>query len=75
LLDEGAVTLVEWGDVILPALPADLLEVRISFGDGDDDRMLRLRTVGPSWSARSRALATALAPWRTAGSEAEGRPC
>ena len=29
LLDEGGVTLIEWGDAIVPALPADYLEVRL----------------------------------------------
>lgn len=51
LLEEG-VTLIEWGDVILPALPDDRLEIRITFGDGDDDRMLTLTAVGERWSAR-----------------------
>ena len=30
LLDEGGVTVIEWGDVVAPALPADFLEVRIT---------------------------------------------
>ena len=35
----AAVTLIEWGDAIIPALPADYLEVRLTFGDrGDDER-------------------------------------
>jgi tRNA threonylcarbamoyladenosine biosynthesis protein TsaE len=63
LLDEGGVTLIEWGDTITPALPADFLEVRIRLGEGDDDRVLEIQTVGPRWSARSRALSTALGPW------------
>lgn len=63
LLDDEAVVLVEWGDAIAPAVPADYLEVRITLGDGDDDRTLELRAVGPSWSARARAVATVLAPW------------
>jgi tRNA threonylcarbamoyladenosine biosynthesis protein TsaE len=63
MLDDGGVVLVEWGDAILPVLPHDLLEVRLTFGDGDDDRGLQLRPVGPGWSARARSLATALAPW------------
>jgi tRNA threonylcarbamoyladenosine biosynthesis protein TsaE len=67
LLDEGAVTLIEWGDVIVPALPADFLEVRIAFGDGDDDRVITLGPVGPSWAGRQRALAAALEQWRTQG--------
>lgn len=63
MLDEGGVTLIEWGDAIAPALPADYLVVRFSFGEGDDDRELELITVGNRWAARRRALAVALAPW------------
>jgi tRNA threonylcarbamoyladenosine biosynthesis protein TsaE len=63
LLEDGGVTLIEWGDVIVPALPADYLEVRFSFGDGDDDRFLDLIAVGPRWTARLRAIETALAQW------------
>ena len=63
LLDDEAVVLIEWGDAIVPALPADYLEVRISLGDGDDDRLLDFSWVGPSWSTRARAVATVLAPW------------
>ena len=64
MLDEGGVTVVEWGDVVAPALPADYLEIRFTFTEGDDDeRVLELVPVGPRWSARVRAVATALAPW------------
>ena len=66
LLDEGGVVVIEWGDAILPVLPADLLEIRLELGEGDDDRTITLRPVGPSWSARSRALATLLETWRRA---------
>lgn len=68
ILDEGGVTLIEWGDAIIPALPADYLEVRFTFGDADDDRILELVPVGPRWSARTRAMATALHQW-TEGTE------
>jgi len=63
LLDDDAVVLVEWGDAIAPAVPADYLEIRITLGESDDDRNLELRAVGPSWSARSRAVTTVLSPW------------
>jgi tRNA threonylcarbamoyladenosine biosynthesis protein TsaE len=66
LLDEGAVTLIEWGDAIAPALPSDYLEVRLSFGTGDDDRAIELRAIGLSWNARQRAVGQALAPWAAA---------
>jgi tRNA threonylcarbamoyladenosine biosynthesis protein TsaE len=69
LLDEGGVVVIEWGDAILPVLPADLLEVRLELGDGDDDRRISLRAVGPSWSARNRALTTALRAWLPEGDE------
>jgi tRNA threonylcarbamoyladenosine biosynthesis protein TsaE len=63
MLDEGGVSLIEWGDTIIPALPADYLEVRMRLGEGDDDRVLEIQLVGPRWSARARALTTALRPW------------
>ena len=63
VLDDGGVTVIEWGDAIAPALPADYLEVRLRFGDGDDDRVIDVRVVGPRWSARTRALGQALSPW------------
>lgn len=52
LLDSGGVILIEWGDAILPMLPADYLEVRFTFGEGDDDRSIKLTGVGPRWGAR-----------------------
>lgn len=64
MLDEDAVMLVEWGDAVLPALPDDYLELRIAFGDDDDERRFELRGVGGSWPARSRAVAEAVATWR-----------
>ena len=63
MLDEGGVVLIEWGDAIIPVLPHDLLEVRLTLGEGDDDRSLALRCVGPSWAARQAAIRQAIAPW------------
>lgn len=63
LLDEGGVTLIEWGDAITPALAADYLEVRLRLGDADDDRCLELTAVGTRWQARCTAVAAALRPW------------
>lgn len=59
LLDSGGVVLIEWGDMILPMLPADYLEVRFTFGDGDDDRSIDLTCVGPRWSGREARIAGA----------------
>jgi tRNA threonylcarbamoyladenosine biosynthesis protein TsaE len=63
LLDDGSVTVIEWGDVIAPLLPQDYLEIRMHIGEGDDDRVIELEPVGQRWSARMRALHHALAPW------------
>jgi tRNA threonylcarbamoyladenosine biosynthesis protein TsaE len=67
MLDEDAVMLVEWGDAVLPALPDQFLEVRIAFGEGDDERRLELRPVGRTWQARQRVLAEVVAPWAAPG--------
>ncbi len=56
LLDSGGVVLIEWGDAIMPMLPQDFLEVRFTFGEGDDDRSIELRPVGPRWLARCDAI-------------------
>ena len=61
LLDSGGVVLIEWGDVILPMLHADYLEVRFTFGEGDDDRTIELRPVGERWMARADELGAACA--------------
>ena len=63
LLDDGGVALVEWGDVIAPVLPADYLAIRIEFGEGEDDRGLEVRVVGPTWAPRAAALRAALGRW------------
>ncbi|HEX8769151.1 MAG TPA: tRNA (adenosine(37)-N6)-threonylcarbamoyltransferase complex ATPase subunit type 1 TsaE [Acidimicrobiales bacterium] len=63
LLDEGGVSAIEWGDVVVPALPADRLEVRLDHGTGDDERFLTFTPVGPSWASRMAAVAKALDAW------------
>jgi tRNA threonylcarbamoyladenosine biosynthesis protein TsaE len=63
LLDDGGVVLIEWGDAILPLLPNEYLEVRLTFGEGDDDRSIALRPVGRSWALRQVSLLRAVGPW------------
>jgi tRNA threonylcarbamoyladenosine biosynthesis protein TsaE len=70
MLDDGGVVLIEWGDAITPVLPHDLLEVRITFGAGDDDRYLAMHAVGPGGAARTGALGRVLAPWASSGGDA-----
>ena len=57
LLDSASVTLIEWGDAIIPALPAEYLEVRVEYGDDDDERVIGLRPVGKQWLRRESRLA------------------
>jgi tRNA threonylcarbamoyladenosine biosynthesis protein TsaE len=73
LLDDEGVVLIEWGDAILPMLPSDLLEVRLTFGAGDDDRTIALRSAGRSWLRRMASLVEAVAPW--AGTRDGTAPC
>jgi tRNA threonylcarbamoyladenosine biosynthesis protein TsaE len=73
MLDDGGVVLIEWGDAIFSLLPSDLLEVRLTFGAGDDDRRLELRGVGPAWIERADVLTRALEPWTAAAGGAA--PC
>jgi tRNA threonylcarbamoyladenosine biosynthesis protein TsaE len=67
LVDDGGVTLVEWGDVIAPALPAEHLEVRLAHGEREDDRSLRLRASGRVWAVRADELRRLTGRWSRDG--------
>lgn len=69
LLDGEGVVVIEWGDVVEPALPTDFLRLTFTFGEGDDDRVILVEPVGPRWVARTRDLVEVLAPWQ------EGERC
>jgi len=56
LLDDDAVTVIEWGDRLRGILPIDRLEIAIAFGEGNDDRELELEAGGPGWATRLRDL-------------------
>src|SRR5262249_8136151 len=45
LIDSDGVTLIEWGDAILAALPPAYLEVRLELSDEPDDRDVTVRAV------------------------------
>jgi tRNA threonylcarbamoyladenosine biosynthesis protein TsaE len=61
MFEEG-VTLIEWGDVVAPALPSDFLEIALAYVDDDaaDERDISFRVVGASWTGRVAALRRAL---------------
>jgi len=65
LLDGDSVTVIEWGDAVASALPADYLEVRLHLPDDEplDERTIELRAVGPSWQLRHPAVAAAVGAW------------
>jgi len=60
LVESGGVVLVEWGDTITAALQPNYLEIQISFGEGDDDRLIGLSLVGLSWQGRKRSIEQAI---------------
>jgi tRNA threonylcarbamoyladenosine biosynthesis protein TsaE len=65
LLEDGAVAVVEWGEMAAPALQQDCLHVGIGFAhetedDASGSRRLEFRALGPSWCQRMAELAAAL---------------
>ena len=54
---DDAVTIVEWGDMIDALLPGDRLDVRLTPGAADDERVVEIEGHGRSWSARAAELA------------------
>jgi tRNA threonylcarbamoyladenosine biosynthesis protein TsaE len=66
VIDDESVTLIEWGDRVGPMVGTDHLEIRISLGEGDDDRVFHVQPNG-RWAVRTRALRSALAPWLVEG--------
>jgi len=69
LLDDDGVVVIEWGEAIVASVPADYLAVELLLGDDDDERVVRLRGVGPSWARRWGSVEAALTPWRRPAGE------
>ncbi len=66
MLDDGGVTIIEWGDVVTPVLPADFLEVHLVLTEPDDHRLVKIGWVGSSWPPRADALRRAVGRWAVA---------
>lgn len=62
LVEDGAVAVVEWGEVAAPVLGADAMSVRLEPGPDDDQRTVTL-TVTERWAARYPGLARLLSGW------------
>jgi len=58
---DGRVTLVEWGNVVEPALPGDRVVVDLAPGADDSERIITIAAQGSAWSARHTDLERALA--------------
>ncbi len=70
LVEDEAVALVEWGDVAVPVLGGDVLQVRLDPGSGDGERLVTVTALGPGWAARAatvRAAARGPATGTTSG--------
>ncbi|MDG2301210.1 MAG: tRNA (adenosine(37)-N6)-threonylcarbamoyltransferase complex ATPase subunit type 1 TsaE [Acidimicrobiales bacterium] len=63
LLEGETVTLIEWGDQIVPAIPQNYLEIRFEYGQEDNERIVTISSVGASWHGRMEELKEALADW------------
>ncbi|HWF22061.1 MAG TPA: tRNA (adenosine(37)-N6)-threonylcarbamoyltransferase complex ATPase subunit type 1 TsaE [Acidimicrobiales bacterium] len=76
LVEDGAVAVVEWGDVAEPVLGSGSLTVHIvadpvgadpagadPAGADENLRSIAVAPIGTAWEGRWKRLATALAPW------------
>jgi len=52
LFEGNSVTLIEWGDQIISALPKDHLEISFAYGEADTARLITITANGPSWNSR-----------------------
>ncbi len=65
LVEDGAVALVEWGDVAEPVLGHGSLSLRLDAGPGDPDdrRTVTILWSGPRWADRWERLSEVVEPW------------
>lgn len=63
LLEGESVTVIEWGDQIVPALPQDYLEIRLEYGSKENERDITISLVGTSWKERMAQIIKILDRW------------
>mgnify|MGYP003303381653 FL=1 len=56
LFEGNSVTLIDWGDQIISALPKDHLEISFEYGEADNERLITITANGSSWNSRMFAL-------------------
>jgi tRNA threonylcarbamoyladenosine biosynthesis protein TsaE len=61
IVDDARVTLIEWGDMVAPALPTDRLAVRLEPGGDDDERFVTFLPHGGRWRERMVSVEYAVA--------------
>ncbi|MGH9098108.1 MAG: tRNA (adenosine(37)-N6)-threonylcarbamoyltransferase complex ATPase subunit type 1 TsaE, partial [Acidimicrobiales bacterium] len=69
LVEDGAVALVEWGDMAEPVLGPGSLSLRLDArpGDPDDRRTVTILWSGPGWADRWERLSEVVDRWAVAG--------
>ena len=63
LFEGNSVTLIEWGDQIISALPKEHLEINLEFGDNDSVRVINISPSGQKWNERITELQQSLKNW------------
>ena len=63
LLEGDSVTVIEWGDQIIPAIPQNYLEIRFEYGYEENERNVTISHIGVSWHERIEKLQEALTEW------------
>lgn len=66
MLDDDAVLLIEWGDVVEALLPPDHLVLELTVPGDAEVRAISIRVEGDAWARRVERLEQALEPWRAA---------
>lgn len=63
LFEGNSVTLIEWGDQIISALPKEHLEIYLEYGDNDSERVINISPSGRKWNERITELQQSLKNW------------
>ncbi|MEX0990818.1 MAG: tRNA (adenosine(37)-N6)-threonylcarbamoyltransferase complex ATPase subunit type 1 TsaE [Actinomycetota bacterium] len=67
MIDEDAVTFVEWGSAVEALFADRYLEIHLTGAEDSDERRITLTTIGDGWGGdRWPDLARALVPWSSA---------